>query len=43
MVYITKSELERLAQIVVDEETGMTALDYWEWSHSLDDIEVIDN
>lgn len=43
MVIIARSELERMAQIILDEETGMTALDLWEWQHSYDDVEVIED
>lgn len=43
MVIIARSELERMEQIILDEETGMTALDLWEWQHSYDDVEVIED
>lgn len=42
MVFITRKELKEMKRIVLDEETGMTALDLWEWQHSYDDIEVIE-
>lgn len=42
MVFITRKELKEMERIVLDEETGMTALDLWEWQHSYDDIEVIE-
>ena len=38
MTCIKRSELNEMAKIIVDEETQMTALDYWEWSHSFDEI-----
>lgn len=38
MTFVKRSELNAMAKIVVDEETGMTQLDYWEWAHSFDDI-----
>lgn len=42
MVFITRKELKEMERIVLDEETGMTALDLWEWQHSYDDVEVIE-
>lgn len=43
MTFIRRSELNKMATEILDEDTGMTALDYWEWSHSFDDIEVIED
>lgn len=41
---IRQSELDRMAEIVIDEETGMTELDYWEWSNCFNDnIIIIDD
>ena len=40
---ITRSELNRMATEILDEDTGMTALDYWEWSHSFGDIHIIED
>ena len=43
MSYIARSELNRMSHIILDEETGMTALDYWEWSHPYDDVVIIED
>jgi len=38
MTFIKRSELNEMANVIIDEDTGMTALDYWEWSHSFDEV-----
>lgn len=43
MTRITRTEINRMANIILDEDTGMTALDLWEWSHSFDDIDIIED
>ncbi len=39
---ITRSELNKMAQIVIDEDTGMTELDLYEWQMG-DSIQVIED
>ena len=43
MTVIKRSELNEMSKRVLDEDTGMTALDYWEWSHSFSDIHIIED
>jgi hypothetical protein len=43
MVRTTRSEINIMATTVIDEDTGMTLLDLWEYSHSFDDIEIIED
>lgn len=43
MVYITKAELKRMENNVIDEETGCTELDMFEWNHAYDEWVVIDD
>lgn len=43
MTIIKRSELNEMSRRVLDEDTGMTALDYWEWSHSFSDIHIIED
>lgn len=43
MITIARSKLNEMESIVIDEETGMTQLDYWEWSHCYDDIDIIED
>lgn len=40
--YITKAEYIEMANTIVDEETGMTALDWWEITHPYDDMAIVD-
>ena len=39
-VYITKQEVEEMRNKVIDEATGMTELDLFEWRHSNEDWRV---
>lgn len=41
--YIKKSEIEKMANNVIDELTGMTELDYYEYRHPYDDVIIIDD
>lgn len=43
MTRIRRSELNEMATVILDEDTGMTALDYWEFWHSFDDIDIIED
>lgn len=43
MTVIRRSELNRMAEIIIDEDTQMTELDYWEFWHSFDDIDIIED
>lgn len=40
---ITRSELNKMAQIVLDEDTGMTVLDLWEWEFGNGEIHIIED
>jgi hypothetical protein len=40
--YITRTEYNAMVNTIVDEVTGMTALDQWEITHPLDDLVVLD-
>lgn len=41
MVYITKAELDAMNHNVIDDDTGMTALDLFEWEHAYEDIIIL--
>lgn len=41
--YITRAEYTEMVNTIVDEETGMTALDLWEIEHPLDDLVVLED
>lgn len=41
--YIKKSELEKMKNTIIDDETGMTELDYAEWSNPYQDWVIIDD
>lgn len=41
--YVNKSEYERMENTIIDEETGMTELDYREWCDPYSDIIIIDD
>jgi hypothetical protein len=40
--YITRTEYNEMVNTIVDEVTGMTALDQWELTHPLDDLVVLE-
>ena len=40
--FITKSEIEQMAQNILDEETGMSDLDLVEWQGLCEDWVIID-
>ena len=40
--YITRTEYNAMVNTIVDEVTGMTALDYWEFTYPLDDLVVLE-
>ena len=41
--YITRTEYTEMVNTIVDDLTGMTALDQWELEHPLDDLVVLDD
>jgi hypothetical protein len=41
--YITRAEYTEMVNTIVDEETGMTALDLWDIEHPLDDLVVLED
>ena len=43
MIFITRSELNRMAKQVLDTNTGMTALDRFENEHCYEDWEIIED
>lgn len=43
MVIISRSELNKMAKNVLDEETGMTALDLFENQHCYEDWQIIED
>lgn len=43
MRFIKRSEITRWSEQVIDEETGMTYLDYLEWQGVFDDCEIIED
>lgn len=43
MKFVKRSEIERMANNVIDELTGMTELDYYEWCHPYEDITIIED
>lgn len=43
MITITRSELNKMAKNVLDKETGMTELDYFESQHCYDDWNIIED
>lgn len=42
-IYLTKKQIENMENSIVDEETGMTEFDYWEWSHPYDELVIIND
>ena len=43
MTIIKRSEINRMAETVVDRMTGMTALDWWEINHQDDDVIIVED
>lgn len=43
MTIIKRSEINRMAETVVDRMTGMTALDWWEMTHQDDDVIIVED
>jgi hypothetical protein len=43
MVTISRSELNKMAKKVLDKETGMTELDYFESQHCYEDWNIIED
>lgn len=43
MVTIARSELNKMAKKVLDKETGMTELDYFESQHCYEDWNIIED
>lgn len=41
MKYVTRAEYEEMMNTIIDEETGMTALDYWMATHPYDDLVIL--
>lgn len=39
--YMAQKEYDRMLNTVLDEETGMTEMDLYEWWHPYDDIIII--
>lgn len=40
--FMTSAEYNEMENTIFDEETGMTVLDLWEYSHPYDEIEIVD-
>lgn len=43
MVIIKRSEINRMKKNIIDTETEMTELDYFEWTHSNEDWQIIED
>lgn len=43
MVTITRSKLDEMERTIIDEETGMTALDLFEYNHAEEDWNIIED
>ena len=43
MLVIKRSEINRMKKNIIDSETKMTELDYFEWAHSNEDWEIIED
>lgn len=43
MVVIKRSEINRMKKNIIDTETEMTELDYFEWTHSNEDWQIIED
>ena len=43
MIFIKRSELNRMANHILDDETEMTELDLFEYEHCFEDWEVIED
>lgn len=43
MLYISRSELNRMEKNVIDRKTGMTEADYFEANHCHEDWQVIED
>lgn len=42
MTYKTRAEYEAMMNTIIDEETGMTALDWWEITHPDEELVILD-
>lgn len=43
MLIIKRSEINRMKKNIIDSETKMTELDYFEWIHSNEDWKIIED
>ena len=43
MIFINRSEIERMNNNVIDQETGMTELDLFESQHCYEDWKIFEN
>ena len=41
--YIRRSEYERMCNEVIDEETGMTEMDLWEYMNPYTNLEIVED
>lgn len=41
MTIVTKKEYREMMETIIDEETGMTALDWWEITHPYDELIIV--
>ena len=40
-IFISKQEKEEMEKTTIDEETGMTKWDWFEWNHAYEDVVVM--
>ena len=43
MIFIKRSELNRMEKHILDDETGMTELDLFEYEHCFEDWQIIED
>ena len=41
-IYLTDEQVRKMENTIIDEETGMTEFDYWEWSHPHCELVIIE-
>lgn len=42
IIYLTNKQVKDMENNILDDETGMTEFDYWEWNHPYDELVIVD-
>ena len=40
IVYLTDEQVREMENTIIDEDTGMTEFDYWEWAHPYPELVI---